>query len=284
MTIDISLVICTRNRATRLTSALSYLEKLRCSCAWEVIVVDNGSNDNTREVLDKFKLSFPGSMTIDSEPNIGVSRARNAGWLLAQGKYIAFTDDDCYPTTDFLEAMRVCLSESPTIGFVGGMVTLHDPADYPITIQTHPERIDFAPGQFIRAGIIHGANFGFRREALEQVGGFDAAIGAGTPFPFEDVDILHRILLAGWRGAYDPRPVVAHHHGRQTQKQVSDLRAIYDRGRGAYYRKFLSVPGARKTTARAWLSAMRWQKLSRTLSELRAAYAYSRYIRNERRR
>src|SRR3546814_9709199 len=61
--------------------------------------------------------------------------------------------------------------------------------------------------------------------------------GAGTPFACEDVDALARAAAAGWRGAYDPRPLVYHHHGRKTREDALRLRRVYDTARGAYYAK-----------------------------------------------
>ena len=95
-----------------------------------------------------------------------------------------------------------------------------------------------------------------RRSVLEALGGFDELLGAGTPYPSEDVDLVSRASAAGWRGVYDPRPVVAHHHRRRSDSQVDTLRHAYDLGRGAYYAKCLADPKRRGKAWRVWLKSL----------------------------
>ena len=71
--------------------------------------------------------------------------------------------------------------EEPWLGFVGGRVVLFDPTDFPITIQELDRREDVEPHAFVPAGLIHGANFAFRREVLEAIGGFDDEFGSRNP-------------------------------------------------------------------------------------------------------
>ena len=84
------------------------------------------------------------------------------------------------------------------------------------------------------------------------LGGFDESIGAGTRFPCEDLDLLTRASFAGFTGVYDPRPVVLHHHRRQSLEQVQALERHYDHGRGAYYAKALLTPKQRGKAAGIW--------------------------------
>jgi GT2 family glycosyltransferase len=204
----------------------------------------------------------------------GLGSARNAGWKAAAGDVIAFTDDDCYPASDYLDAVASCFREDACLGFVGGRILLFDPTDYPITIQESSDRKEIDPGEFLPAGLIQGANFAARREALASVGGFDGCFGAGSLFPCEDVDVLARMSASGWRGAYDPRPVVYHHHRRKTRADADRLMRQYDRGRGAYYAKCVLNPALRATYARNWYWRMRCQPLGRTVRELAAGTEY----------
>ena len=70
--------------------------RLRPTCSWELVVVDNGSSDGTREILNRFaaESTFPVTVVFQSKPGLG--RARNAGWGAAPGDIIALIDDDCY--------------------------------------------------------------------------------------------------------------------------------------------------------------------------------------------
>jgi GT2 family glycosyltransferase len=97
----------------------------------------------------------------------------------------------------------------------------------------------------------------FRREALERIGGFDERLGAGTPFPSEDLDAAAAALWAGYSGVYDPRPVVYHDHGRRTADAATALMASYDAGRGAYYAKNVLRSQTRSTYLRAWAGSIK---------------------------
>jgi GT2 family glycosyltransferase len=204
----------------------------------------------------------------------GLGRARNLGWRTARGEVVSFTDDDCYPDPDFLTSVLDAFRPNPLLGFLGGKILLYDPTDYKITIQEHDRNESLPPGSFIPAGLIQGANFSLRRAALEAVHGFDEMFGAGALFSCEDIDIVARVSAAGWEGAYDPAPLVYHHHGRKTDADASRLMRQYDRGRGAYYAKCLLNPVLRVTTLKHWYWNIRSQPKRTTGRELAAACEY----------
>jgi glycosyltransferase involved in cell wall biosynthesis len=268
----LSLVICTRNRASQLAETLKTLDRITTQFSWELILVDNGSTDRTQEVITNY--DSPVAKRVVVEPKPGLGRARNAGWRASRGELVVFTDDDCYPAPDFLYYMARAFDENPTLGFVGGRVLLFDPTDYPITIQTREDRCDFRPGEFIPPGRIQGASMAFRRTALVHVSGFDGRFGAGESFACEDVDIQARLVDEGWHGAYDPRPVVYHHHKRKTKKAVAELMRAYDRGRGAYYAKFILNSRTRRVYLKNWYWTMKYHPLSVTLREFEAALEF----------
>lgn len=249
--LELSIVVSTRNRAGYLAQTLGFYERIATEAAWELIVVDNGSMDNTPEILHRFRAGTRISIRHFNEPHPGASRGRNLGWQFAEGKVIAFTDDDCYPSTDFVDALLANFTLT-TIGYLGGRILLFDPHDYPITIQPSESRLVFAPRTFISPGAIQGANMAVRKDVLMALGGFDELLGAGTCFPCEDLDLLTRASFAGFVGVYDPRPVILHHHRRQSREQVQALRRHYDRGVGAYYAKALLTPGQRGKAAYRW--------------------------------
>jgi GT2 family glycosyltransferase len=203
-----------------------------------------------------------------------LSRARNRGWKAAHGEIIAFTDDDCYPDPKFLQTIVDCFEEDLRIGFIGGRILLYDSTDYRITLQESEERQEISPGSFINAGLIQGANFACRRKAIESVDGFDELFGAGTRFPCEDIDIIARISSVGWFGAYDPRPLVYHHHRRKTELEAAQLMIQYDRGRGAYYAKCLTNASLRNVYLKNLFWKVRSQNLGTTYREFTAAMEY----------
>src|SRR4051794_35573556 len=212
--ITISLVIASRNRAPQLNRCLSHIRELRTSASWELIVVDNGSIDNTPEMLRKFERSASLSVTVVTEPVPGLGRARNRGWQMAKGEIIAFTDDDCFALPNFLDR-AVEVFADPRIGYCGGRIELYDKSDDPIATLRYSEPQIFPPYSYMPAGTIQGANMIFRKRTLEDIGGFDDRLGAGTPFPCEDIDACARASFAGWWGGYAPGPTVLHAHGRK---------------------------------------------------------------------
>jgi glycosyltransferase involved in cell wall biosynthesis len=234
----LSVVICTRNRAATLPETLRRYPLLVTTLAWELVAVDNGSSDGTRAVLDSFAASAPFPMRVVSEPRKGLSRARNRGWREARAEIVVFTDDDCYPEPDFLDRVHECFTRRP-IDYLGGRILLFDPDDLPVTVLRRETPVTLEPGVFIDTGVIQGANMSTRRRVLETLGGFDEMLGAGTPWCSEDVDFIGRAAAAGFAGAYDPAPVVLHHHRRRAAGEVRELNRTYDIGRGAYYMKCL---------------------------------------------
>jgi hypothetical protein len=269
----IALVICTRNRANRLDAFLESLNRLKCDWPWELVIVDNGSTDDTYARLKVFADACHEKITLATEPQPGLGRARNCGWRATQAPVIAFTDDDCYPEPGFLNEV-LAVYDDETVGFSGGRTRLFDATDAPVTIYENPEEQIYKPEHFIVGGVIHGANMAFRRQALVEIKGFDDHLGAGTPFAFEDVDAQLRALAAGWTGKYDPRAVVYHHHGRKPGIEVEALNRVYDTGRGGYYMKCILFMPHRWRCVRHWLRGIRRQPAGQTAREIRSAIYY----------
>ena len=273
---DLSIVICTRNRAGQLQGTLDSLLAMKTPRSWEAILVDNASTDGTADVIHRCGEIEP-RIRYSREDRIGLGAARDHGWRAAQAAVISLTDDDCYVAEDYVDAVLAAFDGDPDLGVVGGRILLFDPADARVTIDERDHPADMAPHSFVPAGAVKGANLSFRREALQKIDGFDPELGAGTPFPCEDIDAVAAVLWAGYKGRYDPRPLVLHHH-RRREADVPRLRAGYDRGRGAYYAKFLLRPECRRAYAAGWLGEVRRNLngagLAQLFRELRSAAAY----------
>lgn len=273
---DVSIVICTRNRASTLGGTLRSLRRLRTAHGWEVLIVDSASSDETGRVLAAAD-DCGGRLSVLRLGTPGLGLARDAGWRAARGHIVAFTDDDCYLEPDYVDALLVVFDEHRDASCIGGRILLHDPADARVTVDERDEPVLHAPFRFANAGIVQGANMAFRRAALERSGGFDHGLGAGTPFPCEDIDAVASVLWDGGAVRFDPRPVVWHHHRRRE----ADLEALwrgYDRGRGAYYAKYLLRPDTRRAYAAGWWHIARryrhrWQ-VERLAREIGGAFRY----------
>jgi glycosyltransferase involved in cell wall biosynthesis len=273
---ELSVIICTRNRARQLAAALNSLDCLSTRREWEVVVVDNASTDDTAEVIRQaaFRQS---RIRYAREERIGLGAARNCGWRQARGRLLAFTDDDCYLTPSYVDAVIHVFEEHPQIGFVGGRILPFDPEDLPLAIDLRLDAVDIAPRKFVPAGAVQGANLSFRRETLERIGGFDPELGAGTAFPCEDIDAAAAALWVGIPGRYDPTSVVLHHHGRRAF-DLPRVSAAYDWGRGAYYMKYILRPDSRRAYLWGWARGthrrLNPQGLARLSREMHAALAY----------
>lgn len=250
---DLSVVICTRNRAGYLPKMLASIQKLHYSgIIWELILVDNNSSDDTLSILENFRLNFSVPTQVIHEPKDGLSNARNTGWRAAQGEIVSFTDDDCYPQEDWLTTTVKAFNEYD-VAYVGGRVLLFDQDDAPVTIQTSTQPLHFAARAHIESGQIIGANFAFRRKLFADIGGFDTRLGAGTRFHSgEDTDLLTRASKSGFEGRYEPSIVVFHHHRRRLQQDVSKLYRGYAFGRGALFVKMLSESDEKIIPIKGW--------------------------------
>ena len=264
----LSLIISTRNRCSSLTRTLESLRKLRTCLSWELVIIDNGSSDDTQLTIKRFVATFPGTVQLVSEPKRGLANAHNAGFRKARSPICVFIDDDCYPSEDYLDAISVCFAEDPGIGFIGGRILPWSEEDCEVAIQQSVNRVSFAPCSFIPTGVIHGANFACRRAAIDAAGGFDSRFGPGAPFfNAEEVELLARISNVGWPGAYDPRPLVYHHHGRKNGWDEWRVVRSYERGRGGYYAKCLLNRTMRAIYLSNWWKGLKQQSWNTTVLE-----------------
>jgi glycosyltransferase involved in cell wall biosynthesis len=236
--------------------------------------VDNGSTDRTSAVVAEFAAGFDHPVQTLIQQGRGVAVAKNAGWRATRSGIIACIDDDCYPEEDHLDAIFECFSKDPRLGFVGGRILLYDPMDRRITIQESLEPLFFPPGSFIKPGVIQGSNVAYRRAAISGVCGFDPWFGAGALYSGDELDLIARISAAGWNGAYDPKPVVYHHHGRRTAEDALYLRRWYDRGRGAFYAKCILNGRMRTVYLKNWLLSWQHTPWRQTVLEIVAGLDY----------
>ena len=268
----LSLLICTRNRARQLERTLLHVGQLVFDGEWEVIVVDNGSTDDTQAVVEAFARATNVPVQYAAAAQPGLSLARNVGVARARGEIVCFTDDDCYPAPDYLQRIDDIFSRQPEVAYVGGRVLLYDPEDARITLQESMEHRTFPPGALLEAGTIHGA-------APDAIGVFDPLLGAGGPLlSGEDIDFLARLAAAGFTGRYDPAPVVYHHHMRRRGPELTAQKRGHDLGRGAVYFKALLRPTTRRTYAAYWLRRLWRLPPGKALRELHGAALYCLYF------
>jgi len=286
---DVSLIICSHNRDQQLTLGLASVARIQSDLAWELIVVGSCPTAETTAAISRFFIDHREIRGLHvTEGEGGVSRARNAGVRSSRGVIIAMIDDDCYAAPDLIDRVWEAFAD-PRIGFVGGRVLLHDPKDYPITIQESEEAEHFKPWSAVPGGIMHGANMAFRREAILGIGGFDEEFGPGARFPGagEDWDAMARVCATGWAGGYSPRPTVRHHHGRDAAAAAA-LLVKYHYGSGVVFCKLATSEdkSIRRLFIRHWvrrtLGDIKGGHYLKLVQQFRGALAYRRAKRGTR--
>jgi glycosyltransferase involved in cell wall biosynthesis len=259
---DVSLIIGTRDRCAKLARCLESVGRMSFERAWELIVVDNGSTDGTAAIVREFKAVAPIPVRYVFEPKPGLGNAHNAGVAAARGEILAFTDDDCYPASDFLSSLWSAFGD-PSVGYVSGRILLYDPADYGKGTVRHSEQVTFPPNSFVGPGsLFGGANMAFRRRVLTEIGGFDPLFGPGALFNCEDYDAAGRASAIGWKGQYRPEVIVWHHHGRK-EADFPPLMKSFGIGIGAYHMKIL-------------LRGYHFRWFAKSVRQVRARYKWSR--------
>jgi GT2 family glycosyltransferase len=204
---EVSVVICTYNRAFLLERALGALLAQIGDVEFEVIVVDNNSTDGTKDVIAAH-LSRSPRLKYRFEGRQGLPFARNAGAMAAAAPIIAFTDDDVMVGREWVATIKRTFDAYPNVEIVGGRVRPIWPTVRPGWI-TRRQLGPFALGERGDAPIhvgaanaapcLVGANFAFRRSAFERVGLFDPAY-----IKSQDREIQLRLWRAGCVGLYVP--------------------------------------------------------------------------------
>ena len=256
----LTVVVCSRDRPAQLAMCLPPLRQLRYN-AFEVVVVDNAPSDDESAKRFRSVVGDDPRFRYVMEPRPGLSRARNRGLAEASFAHVAFTDDDVLVDPLWLDGVARGFSRDRNVGCVTGLIpsaqldtpfqryfdqrvwwsSRLEPHVYDLVERARESRL--FPFDAGRIGT--GANFAFDRGLIEDLGGFDTALGAGSPTRGgEDLDAFVRVLRAGRSIVYEPSAIVWHLH-RTAFEELS--RQLYGFGMGlsAYVTKYLADPDTR---------------------------------------
>lgn len=214
----VSIVIPVCDRVQHTMRCLAALAESTPYDLYEVIVVDNGSSDGTREFLS----TLEGDVTVIANPaNVGFARSRNQGARRARGEYLLFLDNDTLPQPGWLQALLDVAERDRRVAVVGakllspddtiwhaGIALLED-APYPISpVHLHRQEPANAPAanEEREVAAVTGACLLIRADVFREVGGFDEGFLDG----YEDVDLCLRVREQGHRIVYTPASVLYH--------------------------------------------------------------------------
>lgn len=236
-----SVVIATRNRPDNLARCLTSLLALVYP-DFEIIVVDNAPSDDATRTFFAREYGNRANMHYVREDRPGLASAHNRGVreLRGDSRFVAFTDDDVVVDPFWLCELIRGFEAAADVGCVTGLI-------FPAELETWPQLLieqfggfnkgfrrqiydlgqhrpqdrlfPFTPGRFGS-----GANMAFRTETLARIGGFDPAMGTGTPaLGGDDLAAFFRVITSGEALVYEPAAIVRHTHYREyaaLQRQI----------------------------------------------------------------
>ncbi len=245
----VSVIVATRNRSTALRPCLDSIATALVKGApqqGEIVVVDNGSTDDTPAALKAWAENSHLPVQLLTEPVSGLTRAQNCAIRASRGELLVFTDDDCRMDEDYIATLLRLDAANAEVVLRGGRVELGDPTDLPLTIFT--ERVGMRwkrsertmwSGQNI-TGRISGCNMAMRRDLIEKVGFFNENFGSGSYINSSgDIEFVYRAYVADITVEYEPSLVIHHFHGRKRPEDGQKLMRKYAMGTGAVYARFM---------------------------------------------
>jgi glycosyltransferase involved in cell wall biosynthesis len=234
---DISILICTYNRAEELRLTLAGIGKLviPADTRWELLIADNNSTDNTRDIVSSFEGSLPIRYLVETKQ--GKSHALNSGVKECLAPLILMTDDDVDLDPNWVVEVYRAASARPESHFFGGRIVPRWPGKPPAWLVPHSQdlllgiTLDFTLGDedaVLKLGgnTFLGANIAFRKQALLEVGSFRGDLGPhGRALRFgEESEYIERLIHAGYQGYYLPRMIVYHRNAAERMTERYMLR------------------------------------------------------------
>jgi glycosyltransferase involved in cell wall biosynthesis len=199
----ISIIIPTFNGASRIGKCLDALLAQSAKRDLEILVVNDGSTDDTPRVVGRYS-----GVRLITQANAGPAAARNRGALEARGTILLFTDDDCVPMPDWLDAMLEPFKDPDVVGAKGIYRTLQR------QLAARFVQIEYEDKYRLMAGLesidfIDTYSAAFIRDRFLEMSGYD------TSFPVacaEDIELSYRMSARGWKMKFAPGAVVYHTH------------------------------------------------------------------------
>jgi len=233
-------VVVTWNRRELLRSCLQSLSLQQLNKPFEVIVVDNGSLDDSGEMVER---EFAGSKLqvklIRNPTNYGFCAANNQGFAASSSEFVALLNNDAESEPLWLAALLRAFDGRPDVGMAASKVLVHEDARridkvghliYPDGQNRGRGTGEIDSGQYDKIEEVlwpDGCAAMYRREMLDQIGGFDEDFFAYA----DDAELGLRARIAGWKCLYMPQAVVRHHRGSTLGVRSSRRLELIERNR-----------------------------------------------------
>jgi len=229
--VEVSVISCTRNRARQLATLFQCLGSQRDleDIRWEIVIVDNNSTDNTKEVAYAFCEGSNLRVNYVFEPNTGLSYARNSGILASKGSLLLFIDDDVLIPPEFISNALFGVKEFPEFGIFGFRVlpewrdgtkapfwlSFKKSFNLPVNLiqsflpvhDLGPEPLQY-PNRITKNPI--GASFLIKKEVFEKLGPFREDLGAGQSGVCEDTEYFWYAMMNDFKILYWPYAALYH--------------------------------------------------------------------------
>ena len=248
---ELSVVLPSRNGARTIGEQLDALADQRWSGEWELVVVDNGSTDDTRSIVEGYRGRLPSLQVVDADEKAGISYALNCGIAAARGTSIAFCNDDDVLAPGWLAAMGDALREHEAVA--GSLEHYRLNKGWMIGVRGEPQSVRLPEWGFLPyLPFAFGATIGVRRELHDAIGGFDESLVAT-----EDMDYSWRLQRAGAEIHFVPE-AVTHYRMRPDIRGLWRQAFTYGVGNVAVYKKHRGLgleqaPHPWRRGIRAWL-------------------------------
>ena len=225
----VSVILCTYNRGEMLRECLdSILSQEYPKKEYELIVVNDGSTDNTEDILKKYEEKALCKFKWTSQKNSGLRVSRNKGIKSAKGEIICFTDDDCIADKTWIKNI-VNGYESEAIGGVGGKIISHNAKN---VIDKYADEKKFLTQEKFFDPIL-GGNISHRKDVIEKTGFLDESFMSCA-----DVDYGIRVRLNGFKISYAPKAIIYHKHHTTLEGLIKQQRT-YGRGYARMHKKYI---------------------------------------------
>lgn len=242
----LTVLFATKNRAAILRQTLEAFCSLQApSSGWKLIVVDNGSTDQTPAVLSSFSDRLP--LCVVSEPTGGKNSALNAGLCFVEGNLTVLTDDDVFPHPQWLVELRNAADMQLDYSVFAGAILPRWQSPPPSWVQWVEQGPVFAttdPSMAegpLPAYLVFGPNMAIRSSVFESGIRFDPSVGPqSSNYPMgSETELTLRLSKQGHKAWYAPRAVVEHFIRDEQLRQPWVLKRAVRYGRGRFRQDYL---------------------------------------------